>query len=461
MKEKKNSTSSRRSIRMILISIAVVPVVLLGVILTISNLRNLRMSMEVKTSDSLDIAANSLYNTYSMISPGDYEMKGDILYKGDLRLTGNFEVVDALKESYKLDLSLYYGDTRILTTILDENGSRAIGSRASEEVKHWVLKSNKEYFSKNVVIGSRRYYGFYVPMLNRDGSVVGMAFAGIPASAVSRSWNAGMVKSIIISVVALLITLLLCLTLNRQITNALTAIQKYLGGLASGNFDMKMPINVRNRQDEIGDMGRYAIEVCNELELKITTDPLTGLLNRRACNAKLQKILDHCNKDETARATVCIGDIDFFKRVNDTYGHECGDIVLKKVSEILKKEMNGEGIVARWGGEEFLVVFPMHVDDVIPKLNEILWKIRSFKFNYDGYDPFNVTMTFGVNGRVWDMSMDEVIKEADRCLYDGKETGRNRIVVFDGRVVLSDGTVTTMKQETEQETEKIKQAMQS
>ncbi|MBO4336977.1 MAG: GGDEF domain-containing protein, partial [Lachnospiraceae bacterium] len=214
-------------------------------------------------------------------------------------------------------------------------------------------------------------------------------------------------------------------------------------------FDMKMPVSVRKRTDEIGDMGRYAIEVCGALEKKITTDPLTGLLNRRACNAQLEKMLAHVNRDETARLTVTIGDIDHFKMVNDTYGHECGDIVLKKVSEIFREEMKEKGIVARWGGEEFLLIFTAHIDDVLVHLNEILWRIRSYKFEYGDFEPFNVTMSFGVNGRVLDKTMDDVIREADNCLYDGKLTGRDKIVCTDGRVLLPDGEFSTVLAERE------------
>ena len=288
-KQKKN----RRSIQRILINISVLPVIILGVLLTVSNLRYLRSNMETEISETLDVAANSLYNTYSLIAPGDYWMNGERLYKGEMLLTGKYEIVDALKEAYHLDMMLLYKDQCVLTTIEDESGVRAINYQASDEIKHLVLESSHKYFTKNLTIGNKDFYGYYVPMLNRNGDVVGMAFAGRDATEIRQAWWAGVIKSVIISAVAMLITLLLCITLNRQITTALTSIQKYLGGLAGGNFDMKMPITVKRRPDEIGDMGRYAIEVCKDLEKKITTDPLTGLLNRRACNQQLQKMLDY------------------------------------------------------------------------------------------------------------------------------------------------------------------------
>ncbi|MBR4759792.1 MAG: diguanylate cyclase, partial [Lachnospiraceae bacterium] len=360
---------------------------------------------------------------------------------------GKYEVVDALKTAYKLDISLYYGDTRVLTTITDENGRRLVGEQAPQQAVYWALERNREFFVKSIQIGARYYYGYYIPMLSRDGSVVGMAFAGRPVEEVHRVMRNAVAKALVISLLAIVITLLVCLNANRHITTALHAIQKYLGLLAGGNFDMQMPVSVSRREDEIGDMGRYAVEVCDALEKKITTDPLTGLLNRRACNQQLEKMLAHVNRDETARMTVTIGDIDYFKSVNDTYGHECGDIVLKTVSDILAEGMKDKGIVARWGGEEFLVVYSCHIDDMLEDLNEMVWRIRSYKFDYEGFEPFYITMSFGVNGRVWDKTQDEVIKEADECLYYGKETGRNKIVCTDGRVLLPDGTFSTIAAE--------------
>ena len=446
-KGKTEKKRSKRTIQRILIDMSVVPVLLLGIILTVSTTRILQTNIEKELTESLDIAAHSVYNTYSLIAPGDYEMRDGRLYKGDVLLTGNYDIVDELKKTYKLDVTLFYGDTRVLTTVLDDSGRRIVGTTAGDDAVYWVLEHNREYFAKNIQIGKVKYYGYYIPVLSRDGEVVGMAFAGRPSRDVKVVIQSAVVKAVVISVIAILLTLLFCVTANRSITTALHAIQEYLSKLAGGQYDMSMPAAVKQRTDEIGDMGRNVIEVCGALEKKITTDPLTGLLNRRACNAQLDRMLSLVNRDETARLTVTIGDIDHFKNVNDTYGHECGDIVLKAVSEVFKEEMKERGFAARWGGEEFLLIFSAHVDDILDILNEIVWRIRSIKFEYEDYEPFSVTMTFGVNGRVLDKTNDEVIKEADHCLYEGKMTGRNRIVCTDGRVLLPDGSFSTVEEE--------------
>ena len=446
-KQEETLSASKRSIQSVIIGLSVGPVLVLGLILTLSMIRILNTSIENELAETLDVAANSLYNTYSLVAPGNYEMRADRLYKGDALLTGNYEIIDALKKSYDLDMSLCFGDTRVLTTIEDDSGNRIVGTTEDERTIYWVLERNRKYFTKDLMIAGRPYYGYYIPVLNSGGGVVGMIFAGKPASEVHEITKTAIMKAGVISAVATLFTLLFCITASSHIISALHAIRKYLSALAKGSFEMQLPVTVSQRKDEIGDMGRDAVEVSLALEKKVTTDPLTGLLNRRACNEKLAKMMEIVQRDKKAQITVCIGDIDFFKSVNDTYGHECGDIVLKKISEFLLNGMKENGIVARWGGEEFLMVFPGHVDDILQPLNEILWQIRSYKFEYEDFEPFNVTMSIGVNGRIWNKSLDEVIKEADSALYEGKENGRNRIVVTDGRVLLPDGTFSDVEEQ--------------
>ena len=124
---------------------------------------------------------------------------------------------------------------------------------------------------------------------------------------------------------------------------------------------------------------------------------------------------------------IAIGDIDFFKKVNDTYGHSCGDLVLKSVSDILRGHMNSIGFVARWGGEEFLFVFD-HLDaqQAQKSLQDLLTKIRELEIPYQD-QVIRVTMTFGlVAGDERDQ--DTLLCLADNKLYEGKTGGRDRVI---------------------------------
>ena len=426
----------KRSIKQTLIGLSVIPAVFIGVALTVISVTALWNSMTREVRNSLSIAAHSLYNTYSLVAPGDYMQKDGVLYKGDMEIDGNFAIVDALKESYKMEITLFYGDERKLTTITDAQGNRMIGTKATDEAIKWTLQNGREYFSKKVFVGEEAYFGYYIPVLNRDKSVVGMAFAGKKRSEVIDSIKTSIFQSLLIFLVVMAATLLVCVAASKKLVDAMKGIMDYMGRLASGDFEQKMPRSVLRRSDEIGDIGKNAEVVSHSLKDMITTDPLTGLCNRRACKQYLDKWIGKCNRKEKHLITVGIGDIDFFKKINDTYGHDCGDMVLVTVSEIFQRHMGESGCVARWGGEEFLLIFEEGVRTAQKRLEKMLEEIRGHEFVYDD-KHFYITFTFGLNGNIVGNSFDEIVNTADEYLYKGKQGGRDRIVIKDKVITFS------------------------
>lgn len=419
--------TKKTSLKHTLLKFSLVPVLVLGLVLTLISTRTLVQGTTEQVSQSLKIAARSVYNTYSLIAPGDMYEKDGLIYKGDVVLTGDYSIVDSLKESYGMDITLFYGDKRVLTTLTDEKGKRISGTSAEGQVSHWVLENGKDYFSNNIKIGGKSYFGYYVPIYNKDGSVVGMAFASKTRASIMASVRNNVLNSVAICVLVTIAALLCCIVASQKLVEALKAIMDYLGHLANSDFSTKMPITVLRRKDEIGAMGSYAVTVSCSLKDMITTDPLTGLLNRRACRSSLQKKMEQCRENRQQSLSVTIGDIDFFKRINDTYGHECGDMVLKSVSNIFKKHMEEKGLVSRWGGEEFLLVFELPLAQAHEKLTQIADEIRNTSFAYEG-ETFSVSLTFGLTEVNGEQPLDEIVKEADDLLYRGKAEGRNRIV---------------------------------
>lgn len=163
----------------------------------------------------------------------------------------------------------------------------------------------------------------------------------------------------------------------------------------------------------------------NQLVNQANTDALTGLHNRR-------KAMDYLETTLTAKShtciSLCICDIDFFKKVNDNYGHDIGDVVLKEIAKTMKSTLAGHGFIARWGGEEFLIVFPScNGDESVILLDKLKNKIKGIKFSA-GEKTFSVSMTFGLAEYDFHSDIDTLIKEADNKLYTGKENGRDQIV---------------------------------
>jgi diguanylate cyclase (GGDEF)-like protein len=127
--------------------------------------------------------------------------------------------------------------------------------------------------------------------------------------------------------------------------------------------------------------------------------------------------------------SLVLADIDHFKSINDTYGHDGGDYVLKEVARLLKSRLRKYDVVSRWGGEEFLFMFPgIDASAAAIVAEDIRKTLELHKFVFNEKSIY-VTMTFGVAMHRENTSIDGTIKLADDALYQGKKDGRNRVVV--------------------------------
>ena len=159
------------------------------------------------------------------------------------------------------------------------------------------------------------------------------------------------------------------------------------------------------------------------------SDPLTGLMNRRNMLDIIGELLPKMARGDEM-LSVAIGDIDFFKKVNDSRGHDCGDYVLTELSKLFESfmETDNKGYVARWGGEEFLFVFTSgNGDNAFVELEDLRNRVEKMVLEFAGHE-FKITMTFGLEEHTVDWDIDETIKRADEKLYIGKESGRNKVV---------------------------------
>lgn len=162
-----------------------------------------------------------------------------------------------------------------------------------------------------------------------------------------------------------------------------------------------------------------------KLKEKANTDPLTGLNNRGMAMDYLKQFVKAA--DEMI-CSICICDIDHFKHVNDTYGHDIGDVVLKNVANALRESVGDHGFVARWGGEEFFIAFPnINGDEATTVLYNVQKELKKAYAQVKD-EEVRVTLTFGLTEYDRNISLEENLKDADNKLYMGKEQGRNRIV---------------------------------
>ncbi len=156
-------------------------------------------------------------------------------------------------------------------------------------------------------------------------------------------------------------------------------------------------------------------------------DPLTHLMNRRNMNQILRQRMEQL-KSTGKRFSLIMGDIDDFKKVNDTYGHDAGDYVLVTVSKIISNSVRDGDAVCRWGGEEILILVHEPLTSAANAAERIRKNIAEHPFNYEGQD-LKVTMTFGVCESIPGYRVEDLVQQADEHLYTGKKNGKN-IVVF-------------------------------
>ncbi len=165
-----------------------------------------------------------------------------------------------------------------------------------------------------------------------------------------------------------------------------------------------------------------------QMALVANADLLTGLPNRRGMYGTLSAQHDLFTRKGTT-FTLVLADIDHFKRINDTYGHTGGDYVLKGLARLLKGRLRQYDVVARWGGEEFLFLFPdTDAQDAMTVAEDLRKVVERHRFVFNDHTIY-VSMTFGVALHTEHNSIDGTIKQADDALYQGKDEGRNRVVL--------------------------------
>lgn len=164
-----------------------------------------------------------------------------------------------------------------------------------------------------------------------------------------------------------------------------------------------------------------------KLDKLANTDPLTELYNRRGMKKRLETAIEDANNEGTDFCLI-LGDIDDFKHLNDTYGHECGDYILVRVSQTIRGLIREDDYVCRWGGEEILILLNHCKKERAVEIAENLrLAICSRPFIYEGVEV-SASMTLGVQEYVEKGSQDELVKLADLKMYQGKQSGKNCVV---------------------------------
>ncbi len=168
-----------------------------------------------------------------------------------------------------------------------------------------------------------------------------------------------------------------------------------------------------------------------EKEFMSVLDGLTGLYNRRQFELGLEQEYNR-TKRHPSDFSLAILDIDFFKKVNDTYGHQYGDYVLKTVSDLMKASFRKTDLLYRYGGEELVMIMPeTNIEGALIPVQRLRRSIEEYNFEYNGVKA-KVTASIGLTMNYMEFnSAQDLLKSADEALYQAKEGGRNRVVIHE------------------------------
>ena len=419
----------KESLKISFLMVTIIPLFLMGVIIVSFASYKFTKAIESEVRQGMLNQAVVVEETLDRMYPGDY-----VLVKSDkymaLKKGEEFMVIQEYLESIKKetgrDMTVFYGDIRMVTTLKDSQGNSLQGTSANSAISAEVIKQDKTKFCTSVKTGDEEYYAYYRPLHNSDGSVVGMIAVLKTKTEVKRLINESVYPIYIIDVVVMAIAALINILYSQKILRYFDSIKKYLVAIERDNYNVEMNYKLMERKDEIGEMANAAVRMRRAIKKFTEVDALTGIYNRRYANKRLKNLIKISEAD--LNYTLCIGDIDYFKEVNDTYGHDAGDIVLINIATELKTFMRNRGFVARWGGEEFILVFEnSSLDDTVKLLEELRERVARIKYDFN--KELVVTMSFGAT--LGDADIEKTIKNADNKLYIAKTSGRNRVVGID------------------------------
>ncbi|WP_455760563.1 sensor domain-containing diguanylate cyclase [Eshraghiella crossota] len=420
-------TTKRKSLMGTFNYIIILPVFFIGIVMAGISYILIKKNVYYEIRSGMENEAYTLANTYDVMYPGYYELvKAEnlmALKKGEHYLTNDF--IDNIKEDTGLEITIFYNDVRMITTLYSDN-KRITGSKMNSAIKKDVLENGYSKFYDDVRIEEERFFAYYLPVHNGSENIIGAICILKPANQIHSKFTKQVIPLIAMIIAGVVIITYLNYLYFGKLNKNFKHIRNFLGEVTGGNLKAEMNREALAREDEIGDVAKASVNMQRSLRNLIVKDSLTDLYNRRYCNQNLKNISEQYIKTGEPY-TLAIADIDFFKKVNDTYGHTAGDEVLVSVAQIMKKSMAGKGFAARWGGEEFLLVYTgCDMETTLTYLEMLVEAIREMCVEYDD-KVIKITISIGVATGNGD-SVDKVLCTADNRLYHAKKEGRDRVV---------------------------------
>lgn len=254
-----------------ILAITISPVLILGIVSMFFIVTMVKNSMLDEIEDALKGTAAATLAAYDQ-NTGDYlqSTNGDI-WKGSYNISKSESLVDRIKSNTGMDVTFFYGDKRIMTSAVDDNGDRILGSTAGEKIVEKVLNGGEEYFSHAVSIDGTLNYGYFMPVYQNDtdNQIIGMVFVGT-----NKQEKDAVINRIIRSIAtAVGVIMLICIAVSAKLATSMSknirSSVELVGKIAEGDLNVWVDDKLLKKKDEIGDLSRVTITLRDAMQSTI------------------------------------------------------------------------------------------------------------------------------------------------------------------------------------------------
>lgn len=258
--------TTRFTLRKKMLVLTVLPIFVLGILVIFLSLTVVKNAMVSEIEDALQSAATATFAAYDQNSGSYIEAANGDIWKGSYNISKSDSIVDSIKEKSGMEVTFFYGNRRIMTSAVDANGNRILGSPAGDKIVETVLNNGEEYFSHAVSIDGTIFYGYYTPVY-QDGtaSPIGMIFIGA-----NKQKKDATVHRIIYTMIACTVSLMvLCIIISVFYSSSISrSLKKSIGvvqAVAAGNLKTSIDKHLLKKDDEVGDLSRAILQLQQEM----------------------------------------------------------------------------------------------------------------------------------------------------------------------------------------------------
>ncbi|MBQ7588288.1 MAG: cache domain-containing protein [Lachnospiraceae bacterium] len=245
--------------------LSVLPVLVLAIITCIISYIMVEQKMAEEVYDALKAATIATRDRVATVAPGDFEVKGEEMFKGDFNITADEVPFDNIKQLSNIDTTVFFGDTRYATSVVS-NGARALGTQASAEIVAKVITGGQPMTSNSANVAGQKYFAYYMPLTQpSDGSICGMVFAGKSREKVQSEVMSVVGVIIGVSVAVVVVCAILAWLIAGNTVNAIQKSIDVVGEVSKGNLSVRIDEAAANRSDEVGELCKYVEELRAQL----------------------------------------------------------------------------------------------------------------------------------------------------------------------------------------------------